>query len=150
MVQCVERTSCILLVNSCLLSVGWPSRTRSINSSSLSANAPLPGADPSTISCNFCSDGSPNSLNRPHVVSLPSVKDDVGLKSSLGIFWRCFEEGLKNVFSMFLGDRAESLMLFGLHSGRVLILSTRTADTPVMKSSVTRLEPCLLVVIIRV
>lgn len=29
----------------------------------------------------------------------------------------------------------------GLHSGRVLILSTSTADTPVMKSSVTRLSP---------
>ena len=40
-------------------------------------------------------------------------------------------------------------MLFGLHSGRVLILSTRTADTPVIKSSVTRLEPCHLAVIIK-
>ena len=138
----MDRTSCILLVNSALLSAGCPSRTRSINSSSFNANAPLPGALPSTISCNFCSEGRPNSLNRPHVVSLPSVNEDVGLKSSLGIFWRCFEEGLKNVASMFLGERAESVILFGLHSGRVLILSTKTADTPVMKSSVTRLPPC--------
>ena len=121
-----------------------PSNNLSISSSCVILNAPEPNADPLTMPSISASDGKPNLRNIPQVESLDAVifDRDSGLKTSFGRSAWCGDLASKNLEMMDLGSTAASEMDEGDHSGRSFVLDTRTAVTPVMKSSVARFGPC--------
>ena len=121
----------------------WSSN-RSISSSCVILKAPEPGEDPLTMPSISPSDGRPNLRNIPQVESDAAVifDRDAGVSLSFGRSAWCGDLASKNLEMMFFCSTAGSEMEDGDHSGRSFVLETRTAVTPVMKSSVARLDPC--------
>ena len=106
--------------------------------------APDPGAEPVTVASISASEGRPYLLNLPQVESGPEVILDElgGVNSSFGRSDSVGDLASKKFETTFLGSSDGSVMAFGDQSGRSLIRVIKTAETPVTKSSETRLGPC--------